>query len=89
MPTTKDSNKTFMLLKSHQEQKHNLPGLIYSEKTDNLTVSKDILYDDSTVKTESVTRRRDSDQHQALKELLRSQGLKQIAKGRYADGTFS
>lgn len=90
MPITKDSNKTFMLLKSNQEQKHNVPGLIYSEKADNLTISKDILYnDDSTIKTESVTRRRDSDQHQALKELLRSQGVKQIAKGRYADGTFS
>ena len=76
------------LLKSVQDHVVDT-GFIYSNKNDNLTISKDILYDDNRspdlqriVKSLSKSKR-DSNKHAALKELLKSRGAEHILRGRY------
>jgi len=61
-------------------------GFIYSQKRENLTISKDILYDKEEPPQAKPYQ---TDRHHALKELLKSRGTLKAQEGRYEEGKAS
>ena len=67
-------------------------GFIYNDKDDNLTISKDILFDKdcSPLTFRNLTReRRDSNKHLALKELLRDRGADYMLQSKRYEDKFA